>query len=195
MKSKSREIEVAFNRRLRILAEQFRNEHAECAGYEIRPTVRVYRKRPRGFHGHQLRVAKGFLSQPSFLALTNAGIIERLADWYAPYKPSLSIMYVTLSAASRRDIQAELDRAGIAARLTPTDTLSSLKRIVRARGRAVEKAVTKGSLEVGPDWVVAGGRQFAIDKSRKYPSIRVTLDGKRQYVRCDVLAALLDEAT
>jgi hypothetical protein len=165
----------------------------EFRGLNFNAELHAYRRPPKGWSSHPQRVIQGFLTNRAFLSQTNGNIVATVAEWFAPYKPSDSIMYRPLHPFSRVAIQAMLDQHGKKIVVRPRDTLSTLKKAIKAGHRVDAKAPTAGTLEISEDFVVANGQPYTIDKSRQHPSIRVTVDGKRQYLRCDLLQALLED--
>lgn len=172
--------------------EALQAANPEYAGLTYNAELHAFRKPPRGWSGHPARIISGFLINPPFLAMSNSEIVAQVADWYAPYRPSESIMTRPLNQTSREAIQKLFDQHGLNIRVRSDDTLSKLKKAIQAGQRAEGGGEPAAAMvEVTDDFVSANGQPYRIDKSRRHPSIRVTVDGKRQYIRCDALQALL----
>ena len=194
MASKAEQFKTLIDKGLPSFIQNMKDNHPQFAGLEVKPSLRVYPKRPKGYSGHQLKVAQGFLTNTGFLAMTNNQVVDHMAGWYPGYLPSHSLMNVRLHKRSREAIQSELDKAGIAATVRPSDTLSTLKKIIRAKGRAETRSFAV-TVELSDEWVTIDGVPIAVDQTRIHPSIRVTVNGKRQYLRCDILQGLLEGTT
>lgn len=159
--------------------------------FKLKAELHAYKKRPKGWSKHQERIVGGMLSVSQFRNLTNADIVRQVAEWFPGYRPSASIMYQPIFKSSREPIERLLRQYGLAIQLRPKETLSTLKKAILAGQREDEEEQLTGEVTIGEYFVVAGGRQFRIDKSRKHPAIRVAVGEKRQYVRIDHLRGLL----
>lgn len=179
------------HQKLREAARNLKDANPEYQDLLYSAELRSYRKTPRGWSKHPERIVNGLLTNQSFRRATNREIVAKVAEWFAPYQPSESIMTRRLTASARKAIQARLNEHGVNITVRPDDTLSKLKKAIRAGPREDEAKTVSGSVEITEDFVIANGKPYRIDKSRKHPAIRVTLEGKRPYLRCDHLKALL----
>lgn len=188
------EFERAVRRSLQETVKKLRQERPEFARFNLSATVRASRKRPKGFSNYQERLVELMVNSPSLLAKTNSEIVAHLARSFPGYTPSESIMYVKLYPKSKERIQSILRRNELPIQVTSKDTLSSIKRAIRAkRGAANNSRAYMATIEFSDDSVVVGSRPYPIDKSRKHPSIRVESNG-RSYLRCDQLEAILQQS-
>ena len=118
------------------VARELQAANPEFARYKFNADVRTYRKPPTGFSKHPQRIVTGFLTTRLFLALTNDQIVAQVAAWFPGYLPSQSIMTRPLHPSARKAIQAMIDKEGLPLTVRPKDTLSTLKKAIRAKGRA-----------------------------------------------------------
>ena len=176
---------------MKAAEQKLRNENPEYRGLKLKSEVFAYRKRPRGWSGHQERVVSGMLTNKQFLNSTNAAIVEQVADWYPDYQPSTSIMYRPLYASSIAKISRLFREHGLEIVVRPSDTLSKLKRAIQAGKRDEMENALQGQITIMANYVIVNSKTFSIHKARKNPSIRIALGDRRPYVRVDYLTALL----
>lgn len=181
-----------FHRLAKEVSEQavkdLRNTNPAFAKYQSKIELRTFRRKPKGFHRHQIDLVTNMLLNKAFACMTNAAIVDWLAEKFVGYRPSQSLMYVPLYPSSKHAIQVLLSENGFGV-LKPDATLSTIKAIIRANGRS-SKPVRSHNVDVSFSEmaVCLNGKLFPIDHSRKSPSIRVG-EG-RNYLRCDLLEAL-----
>ena len=126
--------------------------------------------------------------------MTNDKVVEKLAEWFPGYRPSTSVMTRRLDTSARSAIQALFDAAELPITVQPDDTLSKLKLAIRAERRTQTAQSGTLKVELSDEYVAINDTPYPIDASRKEPAIPVEVNGKRQYLRCDILQALLDDA-
>lgn len=188
----SKQYAIELRRALKREAERLQSSRPEFAGLIYNAELHAFRKPPKGWSKHPVRIVSGFLTNAQFRRMTNSQVVVTVADWFSPYRPSESIMTRPLTQTSQAAIQKLFDQQGLKIKVRPTDTLSKLKKAIQAGQRPDDQdKPTSGTVEVTEDFVTANGHPLRVDKSRTHPSIRVTVDGKRQYIRCDALHALL----
>ena len=187
---------MAFHRELSQavarLGRELQAAHPEFARFKFNADVRTYRKPPRDFSKHPQRIVTGFLINQQFLAMTNEQVVAQVAGWFPGYQPSQSIMTRPLHPSARKAIQAMVATAALPLTVRPSDTLSTLKKAIRAKGRAENAKAGILAIELAEGYVTINSRPYRIDPSRNDPSIRVDVGGNRRYLRCDVLQALLN---
>ena len=185
------EFERAVKLELKQAVQRVRAGRPEFACYTLSSTVRASQKRPKGFSSYQERLVELMVNSPSFLSKTNKEMVKSLANTFPGYKPSESLMYVPLYPKSKDKIQSIMRRNELPIQVSAKDTVSSIKKALRANG---DKSKSKRAYDVviamTDDLVMVGSRVYSIDKSRKHPSIRVESNG-RSYLRCDQLEAIL----
>ena len=188
------EFERAVKRELRLAVERLRASRPEFARYALSSTIRASRKRPKGFSSYQERLGELMVNSPSFLSKTNKQMVEHLANAFPGYQPSESLMYVSLYPKSQEKIQSIMRRNELPIQISSKDTVSSIKRALRAKGGSDNgKRTYKPIIEITDDFVMFDNRPYLIDKTRKHPSIRVESNG-RAYLRCDQLETILQAA-
>jgi hypothetical protein len=181
-------------RRVAQVAGELKQSRPEFSQYECKAEIFAYSKTPRGYFSHPERIVDAFLSSSALLHMTNDKIVEKLAEWFPGYRPSTSVMTRPIDASAREAIQALLDAAKLPITVQPGDTLSKLKLAIRAQRRVqIAQSVTL-KVELSDEYVAINDTPYLIDANRRDPAIPVEVKGKRQYLRCDILQALLDDA-
>lgn len=184
----TRRLHAALKREL----EAAQAENPRFRNLGIKQDVLAYRKRPKGWSSVPLRVVRGFVTTKTFLAGTNAAIVRHVATWFPGHAVNVSLMTKSLTKTARSQVQAELVQAGLPITVREGDTLSTLKRAIRAGGRDDIPAAGKIEVALGNGYVVVNGQELKIEGGRGTDAVRIPVDGKRQYLRVDVLTALLN---
>lgn len=188
------EFERAVKLELKQAVLLVRARKPEFSSFTLSSTIRAAQKRPKGFSGYQERLVDLMVSSPSFLSKTNKDMVKKLANSFPGYKPSESLMYVPLYPKSKDKIQSIMRRNELPIQVGAKDTVSSIKKALRAKGdKSKSKRTYDAVIEITDDSVTVGNRAYSIDKSRKHPSIRVESNG-RGFLRCDQLEAILQDA-
>lgn len=182
----TRRLHAALKREL----EAAQSENPRFLGFNVKQDVFAYPKRPKGWGTMPLRVVKGFVTTRSFLNMTNPRIAEHVGTWFPGHTVNVSIMTKALPKSSWPKIQAELDQARLPITVQDGDTLSTLKRAIRAGGRNAIPSAEKIEVAIGEEYVVVNGQALKIESGRGTDTVRVTVGGKRQHLRVDVLRAL-----
>lgn len=171
--------------------KRIKAEYPEFFKLRVSSEIRAYKKPPKGWSGHQLRIVNSMLENPAFLRLTNAEVLKRVRDWYDGYEPSSSVMYRPLYRSSRPKIEAALQQRGIELRLNSNATLSKIKKVIQAKRSPSASSTFNSTIEISEQHVIVDDRSFPIETGREHPSVRVSVGGRRPYLRVDVLKALL----
>lgn len=184
----TRRLHAALKRELELA----QTENPRFRNLGVKQDVLAYRKRPKGWSSIPRRVVSGFVTTRSFLVGTNADIVRHVGTWFPGHPVNVSVMTKPLTKTARAQVQAELNKAGLPITVRYGDTLSTLKRAVRAGGR--DNIPTAGKIEValGNGYVVVNGQELKIEEGRGTETVRVQVNGKRQHLRVDVLIALLN---
>lgn len=183
----TRRLQAAIKRELAAA----QSEDPRCIGFSVKQDIFAYPKRPRGWSGVPLRVIKGFVTTRTFLTKTNKQIADHVGTWFPGHAVGVSIMTKPLPRSVRAQIQVELGRAGLPIEVRDGDTLSTLKRAIRAGGRDAIPSAGKIEVAMGDGYVVINGQELKVETGRGTDTVRVCANGKRQHLRVDVLRALM----
>lgn len=171
----------------REAVRQAQQRDSRFARLFVSTTAHAAQRRPPGWTKHPDRIVAGFLGNGGFLAMTNTQIAETVSGWFDGAAVSDSIMTRGLPAETRKRLQAQFDTAKMPIKVRASDTLSTLKRAIRAGGR--DALPDSGTIKVSfaDGYAVINGEEYKIDPSRIHPSVRVA----GQYLRLDILRALI----
>ncbi len=180
----------AMQKGIENLESALRAEYPEYERYNLTTAVRAYRNRPDGFSSHQLRIVTQMLQNNVFLAMPNADMVAHLELIYPGYIPSASLMYARIYPNSKRQIERLMAARGFNMIISSRDTLSSIKRFIRGQSSKSDHREYNATIEFTADTLVVNGLSHSIDRARKYPSVRIDING-RGYLRCDQLEQIL----
>lgn len=172
----------------RAAVRQAQQRDPRFATLVVSTTAHAARRRPQGWTKHPDRIVAGFLGNRGFLHMTNEQIAETVSSWFDGAAVSASIMTKGLPAETRKRLQAQFDTVRMPIKVRANDTLSTLKRAIRAGGRDRLADARVITVSFADGYVVMNGKEYKIDPSRRHPSVRVA----GQYLRLDVLRALAE---
>ncbi len=176
----------------------YRRQHPEAAGLLVKSETFVYPKRPKGFSGHPLDVIGWFLQVPSTLRETNAVTVARLQERYgSSYKVPANLLTRQLPPSTLKRIDKLLATNGRRIDLKANDTLSKIRRALRARASSTQSGNVYGArVSFSEQEVVVGDVAFAVQTHEEgYRRIRVPVGTVRRWVRCDVLEVLFKKGS
>lgn len=171
-------------------AEKFRQENEAALPYDVIATVRVVRRRPKGFYNIPIDVVRSLLDSKLYLHTTNEQIIDGLQTKWAPEPIPKNFMDKALTAAKLKVIAAVLAEAGLAFDPKTHKSLSKIKLAIQAGKAAADAELSfTGTVTFGRDCVTVGAKRFPFgNDANGYQRIKV---GPHK-LRVDVLRALLE---
>ena len=182
------ELQEFINRAMRKAEADYRASHPQANSLRTTGEVRVYRRPPRGFYSYPARTVALLLDSKMALAEPNAAFIERAQNEFAPYVVPGDLFTRQLSPRVIGLIAKVLAGRNVLLDLKRHNTLSKIKKALRARAAGKEEGVAYDlKLVFTPDAVIAGDKRYPIYHHKGgYQRISVG----EQKLRVDVLKAL-----
>jgi hypothetical protein len=152
-------------------------------------TVRVYKRRPKGFSRVPIQVVDALIASAAYRAKTNAQIVEGIQGRFPNFEVDEQFLDRPLPSYLRKEIAGMLGRSGTPLDLKTYDTLSKIKGALR--GSALRRTTNRAfsvTVTFAADAVVVGDRAYkVITDAKGYRRINVA----GQKLRVDVLEALV----
>jgi len=182
-------------------------ENPELSNWTIKLDSHCYRKRPPGFHKVIEEIMKIITTPQSrnpMYAHVPAGADRTQAEILRQIRPNFATHNIQPNVWNRILTRKQLERlkqlAGSNFR-KPIDiagckTLAQAKKCIQAALHAGDASFSfKGIITIDDDALVIGKETYPIEKRKasghEYPSIRVNVNGKRQWLRVDTLRSIL----
>lgn len=185
-------MQAAIRDAARLAEIAYRAANPQAGGLKTKSEIRVYLKRPKGFSGYPSRQVEVMLNSRIALRQPNKDFVERLQAKYPTYRVPAGLMSYPVPPRELERISKLLKAGGRNIDLKANNTLSKIKLALRAKD-TVSSTQRNYSLELafGHQAVVANGVNLTVSRhSSGYDRIRLEVDGKRQWLRCDVLEML-----
>lgn len=185
-------MQAAINRAVRHAEAKYREEHPQAGALKTTGQVRVYRKPPKGFYQHQVRIVELLLESRLALEEPNSAFVTRMQSTFSPFVVPGNIMTRPLSRGLLTRIKSVLEKRGIVLDLQRCNSLSKIKLALRARAAGAEQSANYTlNLAFTPNEVIVGDKRFPIHRhSAGYLRIKVG----EQRLRVDVLEELAKAA-
>lgn len=157
--------------------------------------TRVYAKRPKGFSSYYHTVVVAMLASSEALRQSNALYIADLQAQYPTYVIPKGLMSRPIPAKAKAKLVQLVKASGRSIPSTSYDSLSKIKLALRGSDvQALGARSYRPSFIFGDDEVSINGKPMTIFRNAKgHPRIRVAIGKERQWLRSDVLEALLGE--
>lgn len=179
----------AIRKALREAEAAYRAQHPEAGAVSVLSELYVYAKRPKGFSSYPADVTGWFLTSREALREPNTATVARLQAKHHPFEVPPNLLTRPLPPKAIEQVRKVLTSHGKNLDLKANDTLSKIKRALRAAESANEASSTYQAIaSFGAKMVVVNGVEYpTVTHQNGYRRIRVG----RDWLRCDVLEALL----
>ncbi len=176
----------------RLAEIAYREANPQAGGLKTKSEIRVYLKRPKGFSGYPSRLVAVMLNSRVALRQPNKDFVEGLQAQYPTYRVPIGLMSYPVPPMELERISKLLKAGGRNIDLKANNTLSKIKLALRAKDSVSSTQRTyKLHLAFGHQTVVVNGVNLTVSRHNSgYDRIRLEVDGKRQWLRCDVLELL-----
>ena len=181
-------LELAMNEASQIAEAEYRSKHTASAGLSVFSNIKVYYQRPKGFAKMPVTVVSTFLQSQHYLSQTNDVIVANLSNKWAPFPVSKNAMSKEFTKTQSKAIQTVLESAGKSIDVTKFNTLTKVKKALRAHQLGANTGRRYQAEVIFSDTAVTiGGRALVVAIHEKgYARIRPN----RNWLRCDELEAL-----
>jgi hypothetical protein len=186
-------MEAAIREAARKAEAAYRADHPQAGALRTKSDIHVYRRPPKGFYRQKVDIVETWLTSRLALQETNAAAVSRLNDKFTPYAVSANYLTRPLPKSTVTAIQKLLAENGMWLDLRKHNTLSKIKRALRA---AVDAKSTARHYQVAiafnEDALVVGDTRLPV---YQHPAGYLRVRVGKQWLRCDVLEELAQRAS
>lgn len=173
--------------------KRYKAEHPEAASFRTELAPLVYLPKPAGYDASLIELAEGWLTDNAPPA-TNRADVERLNARFGGdrFNPA-NHFSKPLSPGRLEKLKALFAERGIPLDTEKANTLSKVKAAaVAARGRMSADRPFGNVGVISGDRLVIGAHSLAIMDHHGHEAVKLTVNGKRVWLRLDVMAAAFD---
>jgi|GEM_PF-3054409 len=172
-------------------------ENPKLADYGVKLDVYSYKKRPKGFQKFYKLIGISVATAKNAL-LTQKELLAKVQPDFPDFKIPPSIWQAPLTPYQKKAVQKSINGSmPNPIKIFDCETLSDVKNKLKAelnKKAAVKSFAVK--MVISSNMVTIGKKNYPITEKKassySYKAIRVDVEGKRQWVRTDVLLALLE---
>lgn len=180
-------LQQAIHEGVRQIERNYKAVNPEARRLKVKATVAAYTPRPKEVRRAPVRAVALFLSDPSYLAKSNAEIAAELGREVGR-KLASNILTERLTPRQAKEIGELLEMRKVTLDLATHDTASKIKKALKGRQKSASAVVTRTvTVSFSADAVVVGDRSYPIQQGNGVPRIHVG----RSKLNVDALQALL----
>lgn len=167
-------------------------KHPELSGWELGGEIFCYKKRPPGFSRVIKEIMK-HLTYPGYADKKQVEILEGIKPLFPQHNLQPTIWNKKLRKSQLETMKSYLPGNNLGSvDIQGCKTLAHIKRRIEAYLHPCNKVFYEFRRKIMmDDRAVVVDKQLYRIETRKHPSIRITIDGKRCWLRVDVLKTLL----
>lgn len=173
---------------------RYKQQHPDAARHRTHINAIAYVPKPQGYDDYLVKLADGWLSSREAAERTNIADVENLNAQFGGSRFDPANHFSKVQSRGRlAKLKAKFLERGVHLDTEKANTLSKVKAVARASRARQSPGRPFGAIGIIADGnLIVGDRKLVVMDHHGHEAIKLSVGGKRTWLRLDVLAAALD---